>query len=144
MKKKYLYYGMAVVALGLTTTSCSRDDGWSSAKSLDHASSVLGVDIDSNQDWKMVHDVAVNVSVNYGTGEEYTVYVFDKSPFDNDDAVYFSKKTMPDGATIALNVSVPLGVSSLYVSVFDSNKKSYSKKIAINGNVARAVFQKGA
>lgn len=140
MIKKYLINGVAVLALGLTVVSCSKDTDFSNADAVKHAESMLGVSIDPTQDWKMTQEVSAYVTVNFGTGEKYTVYVFDKSPFDNDDAVYYAKKTVSDATVTTLPMSIPSALTELYVSVFDSKKHSYSKRVAVNGEYVNVVF----
>lgn len=140
MIKKYLINGVAVLALGLTVVSCSKDTDFTNADAVKHAESVLGVTIDPTQDWKMTQEVSAYVTVNFGTGEKYTVYVFDKSPFDNDDAVYYAKKTVSDATVTTLPMSIPSALTELYVSVFDSKKHSYSKRVAVNGEYVNVVF----
>ena len=140
MIKKYLINAVAVLALGLVAVSCSKDTDFTDADALKHAESVLGVTIDPNQDWKMTQEVTVNVTVNLSTGEKYEVMVFDKNPFENAGAVYYVKKTVSDATVSSFLISVPSALTELYVSVFDSNKHSYSQRIAINGEYVNAVF----
>ena len=140
MIKKYLVNGVMALALGLIAVSCSKDTDFSNADALKHAESVLGVTIDPNQDWKMTQEVTANVTVNLSTGEEYEIMVFDKNPFENAGAVYYTKKTVSDATVTSLPISVPSALTELYVSVFDSKKHSYSQRIAINGEYVNAVF----
>lgn len=140
MKKMFFMNSMAVLALGLMMGSCSKESVFTPADAVEHAESVLGLNIDPNQDWKMTQEVAVNVTVNLGTGEKYTVYVFDKSPFDNDDAVYFIKQTLTDGKILYLNVSPPTAQKSLYIAVFDSKGASVARRYAIKNGTISAIF----
>ncbi|MBQ2210022.1 MAG: DUF4842 domain-containing protein [Prevotella sp.] len=140
MKKKYLLNGLAVLALSLGVASCSKESVYDDAAALKHAESVLGLTIDSAQDWKMSQGLEANITVNLGTGQNYTVYVFDKSPFDNDDAVYYLKKEVQDGTVITDSLAIPTALTSLYVSVFDSNNHSRSKTVAVVDNTLTAVF----
>ena len=138
--KKYLINGMAVLAMGMIVTSCSKDNLFTDADAVKHAESVLGVTIDPNQDWKMTQEVTANVTVNMGTGKEYTLFVFDKSPFDNKDAVYYTKKKVTDATVSDLSLSVPSHLTQLYVTIMDSNNHSVSKYVTINGKSANTVF----
>ena len=140
MKKKYLLNGLAVLALSLGVASCSKESVYDDAAALKHAESVLGLTIDSAQDWKMSQGLEANITVNLGTGQNYTVYVFDKSPFDNDDAVYYLKKEVQDGTVITDSLAIPTALTSLYVSVFDSNNHSRSKTVAVVDNTLTTVF----
>lgn len=138
--KKYLINGMALLAMGMIVTSCSKDNLFTDADAVKHAESVLGVTIDPNQDWKMTQEVTANVTVNMGTGKEYTLFVFDKSPFDNKDAVYYTKKKVTDATVSDLSLSVPSHLTQLYVTIMDSNNHSVSKYVTINGKSANTVF----
>ena len=140
MVKKYLMNGMGALALGLIVASCSRDTDFSPAEALEHAESVLGVKIDPNQDWKMTQSITTHITVNKGTGKDYTVYVFDKNPFENEDAVYYTKQTVKDASILDVNLSVPSYLNSLYVSVFDSDDHSFSKNVAIVDEYVTTIF----
>ena len=140
MKKKYLMSGLAVLALSLTIAGCSKESGLGESDYVGNAEKVFGVQIDPNHDWNMTTALELNVTVNWGSAKTYTVYVFDKSPFDNNDAVYLKKTEITDGTVLPLELSVPSYLTELYVSVFDSNNRSISKKAKINGNTAYAVF----
>ena len=140
MKKKYLMSGLAVLALGLTIAGCSKESGLGESDYVGNAEKVFGVQIDPNHDWNMTTALELNVTVNWGSAKTYTVYVFDKSPFDNNDAVYLKKTEITDGTVLPLELSVPSYLTELYVSVFDSNNRSISKKAKINGENASVVF----
>lgn len=140
MKKMFFMNSMAVLALGLMMGSCSKESVFTQADAVEHAESVLGLNIDPNQDWKMTQEVTANITVNLGSGKEYIVYVFDKSPFDNDDAVYYAKKTVADGTVLSLNLSLPTAATDVYVSVFDNKGKSMSKKVGVFNGTVVAIF----
>ena len=81
----YLMKGMAALAMGLVVVSCNKLDFSNQAQiseeeALQNAEMQLGVTIDPNQDWKMTKDVQATVSVNLGTGKEYTLLMFNKNP----------------------------------------------------------------
>ena len=142
MKKKYLMNAVAVLALGLTAASCSKDLDISKADIVGNAESALGVKIAPDHDWIMTQNVTARISVNLGTGEDYTLYVYDKSPFNNDDAVYFSKQAVMDASVTDLSLSLPSYLTEVYISVFDSKGASVSKRVAVSGDVLMTVFGK--
>ena len=142
MKKKYLMNAVAVLALGLTAASCSKDLGVSKSDIVGNAESALGVKIAPDHDWIMTQNVTARITVNLGTGEDYTLYVYDKSPFDNDDAVYFSKQAVMDASVTDLSLSLPSYLTEVYISVFDSKGASVSKRVAVSGDVLMTVFGK--
>lgn len=140
MKKKYLMNGLAVMAVGLFAASCSKDVELSRTDIVSNAESALGVKIAANQDWNMINNVTARITVNLGTGEDYTLYVYDKSPFDNNDAVYFTKQTVKDASITDVSLSLPSYLKEVYVSVFDSKGASVSRKVAVNDGVVLTVF----
>lgn len=132
--------GLAVMAVGLFAASCSKDVELSRTDIVSNAESALGVKIAANQDWNMINNVTARVTVNLGTGEDYTLYVYDKSPFDNNDAVYFTKQTVKDASITEVSLSLPSYLKEVYVSVFDSKGASVSRKVAVNDGVVLTVF----
>ena len=148
MKKMYLMKGMAVLALGLVVASCNKMEfagqpQISDEEALTNAELKLGVSIDPKQDWNMTQNVTTKVSLNMGTGKDYTVYVFNDSPFDSDDAVYYSMNTVTDGASMRQTITVPKGQEMLYISVFDSDGSSVSKRIFLSGDEVDVSFGDG-
>ena len=144
----YLVKGMAVLALGLVVASCNRMEfagqpQISDEEALTNAEMQLGVSIDPKQDWNMTQNVTTKVSLNMGTGKDYTVYVFNDSPFDSDDAVYYSMNTVSDGASMSQTITVPKGQEMLYISVFDSDGSSVSKRIFLSGDEVDVSFGDG-
>ena len=140
MKKKYLMNGLAAMAVGLFAASCSKDVELSKTDIVSNAESALGVKIAANQDWNMINNVTARITVNLGTGEDYTLYVYDKSPFDNNDAVYFTKQTVKDASITEVSLSLPSYLKEVYVSAFDSKGASVSRKVAVNDGVVLTVF----
>ena len=132
--------GLAVMAVGLFAASCSKDVELSKTDIVSNAESALGVKIAANQDWNMINNVTARVTVNLGTGEDYTLYVYDKSPFDNNDAVYFTKQTVKDASITEVSLSLPSYLKEVYVSVFDSKGASVSRMVAVNDGVVLTVF----
>ena len=137
----YLVKGMAVLAMGLAVAGCNKLDFSNQAQiseeeALENAEMQLGGTIDPNQDWKMTKDVQGTVSVNLGTGKDYTLLMFDKNPFVNDDAVYYFKQTITDGSNGTYKLAVPLAQKQLYVTVIDDNDYSVSKYVFFNDDNA--------
>ena len=80
----YLMRGMAALAMGLVVVSCNKMDfsgqpQVSTEEAMANAEMQLGVTIDPNQDWNMTQNVQANISVNMGTGKDYTLIVYDKN-----------------------------------------------------------------
>lgn len=140
MKKKYLMNGMAVLALGLMAVSCSKEVEYSPEASKNHAEDVLGVTIDSNQDWKMSQDMTAYVTVNLGLDQEYTVLLYDKNPLYNSDASYFGKQRIKEGGTAAMTISVPAASDTYYVAVFDTKNRCVVKNATIVDGLLDVTF----
>ena len=138
--KKFLLNGMAALAVCFVAVGCSNDYLYTEQDALNNANSVLGIEIPSNQNWKMTQEVTANVTVNLDNDDEYTVVVYDKNPFSNSDAVYFTKKKVTDASITKLDLSVPSSLTELYVSVVDSKKHSRSRPVSINGDVVDIIF----
>lgn len=135
----YLMRGMAALAMGLVVVSCNKLDFSNQAQiseeeALQNAEMQLGVTIDPNQDWKMTKDVQATVSVNLGTGKEYTLLMFNKNPFVNDDAVYYFKQSITDGSEGTYTITVPSAQKQLYVIVIDDKDYSVSKYVFFDEN----------
>lgn len=135
----YLMKGMAALAMGLVVVSCNKLDFSNQAQiseeeALQNAEMQLGVTIDPNQDWKMTKDVQATVSVNLGTGKEYTLLMFNKNPFVNDDAVYYFKQSITDGSEGTYTITVPSAQKQLYVIVIDDKDYSVSKYVFFDEN----------
>jgi hypothetical protein len=145
MKKMYLMKGMAVMALGLIVASCNRMEfagqpQISDEEALTNAELALGFEINPNQDWNMTQDVQANISVKMGTGEDYTLIVYDKNPFLFDDAVYYAKQKISDGASVKLNLNVPSARETLYVTLMENDGLNYSMTTLISDNALNAEF----
>jgi hypothetical protein len=138
--KSFIMNTMAMVAMASAIVACGSDDVFTEADALNNANKVLGIEIPANQDWKMTQDVTANITVNLGKDKEYTLVVFDKSPFDNSDAVYFTKKKVSDASVTKFDLSVPSYLTELYVSVIDENNRSRSKRVFIADDVVDVIF----
>lgn len=145
MKKMYLMRGMAALAMGLVVVSCNKMDfsgqpQVSTEEAMANAEMQLGVTIDPNQDWNMTQNVQANISVKMGTGEDYTLIVYDKNPFLFDDAVYFTKQKVSDGSNVRLNLNVPSFRETLYVTLMENDGLNYSMTTLISNNALNAEF----
>ena len=145
MKKMYLMRGMAALAMGLVVVSCNKMDfsgqpQVSTEEAMANAEMQLGVTIDPNQDWNMTQNVQANISVNMGTGKDYTLIVYDKNPFLFEDAVYFTKQKVSDGSNVRLNLNVPSFRETLYVTLMENDGLNYSMTTLISNNALNAEF----
>ena len=145
MKKMYLMKGMAVLAMCTVAVSCNRlefsgQPEVSKEDAIANAELQLGAAIDPNQDWNMTKSVTANVSVRMGTGQDYTLLVYDRNPFLYDDAVYYLKQAVSDGANASVNVTVPKARNSFYLALLGSDGISYTQTSLVSDGALTADF----
>ena len=134
MKKVYLMNGLAVVAMALAATSCSRDLGGSyvvsEEQAFTNAESKLGVEIDPNQTWKMTQSGTVTVTADAGI-DATEVLILDSYPFGNTNVKALSRKAVEEGKTITLDYTAPKTLTSVYVAVRNGSNDYRVKRIDI-------------
>ena len=146
MKKTYLMNGFAALAAAFVVAACSHDGGTyevSQADKLANATEKLGVEIDPNQDWNMTTTLTAKVTVALGLDQNYTVAVYDENPLFNQDAHYYSRKTVSEGGTVEMTFNAPSANSNFYVAVFDSKLRRVSKSVKVVNNTLDAEFGTG-
>ena len=139
MKKKYLMNGMALLALGLTMGSCSKETGFTQQDAVSHAEKELGVTINSNTDWKMTQDTRINVSVNLDYGATYTVFISTGEPLIAD-GTYIGRVEVKSGVTEEIIVSRPTGAAVLYAACYDKDNHAICKSFPVKENGASVSF----
>ncbi|WP_455663752.1 DUF4842 domain-containing protein [Phocaeicola sp.] len=78
-------------------------------------------DIDPNQDWNLAEQFIVNVSVNYGGNDEYTIKIYSDNPRSAGVKAYLlGEYTVKDGSTNALLVDGLSSFESVYVCCVDA------------------------
>ena len=137
MMKKFLWNGMAALALVLMTASCSDNDFYSASSSRENAEKVFGVDIDPTHDWNMVQNVYADIRVNMGTGETYTYTIYSNDPITESKRIYLKKGTISDGGAFSTNVSCSSDKTQLYVGLTNAKKYTVFKLADIvNGKIS--------
>lgn len=144
MKKKYLMNAVAVLALGLTAASCSKDLDISKADIVGNAESALGVKIAPDHDWIMTQNVTATISVNLGLDQAYTVAVYNENPLFNENVNYFCKEAIADGGTLTLNLSLPVAQEVCYVAVYDSKFRGMVETATIDDGQLNVNFGSSA
>ncbi len=128
MKKVYLMKGLAVMALGLTVASCSKDVFDPNALQAENEeafnnnfqTNVLnGQEIDENQTWSTAVQSSVNISVNLDADVNYSVYVYIDNPVINKDAAYIGSAVIKSGQTQTINFARPADVETLFAAYMD-------------------------
>lgn len=136
MKKKYLMNGMALLALGLTMGSCSKETGFTEKDAVSHAEKELGVTINSNTDWKMTTEGTANVTVNKDYGETYTVKIYANNPWIDGIGYTLAKGDILSGQTFTASFDYPSAMQSLFVGVTDKNGfTSYAQAAMVDGQL---------
>ena len=143
MKKKYLMNAVAVLALGLTAASCSKDLEVSKSDIVGNAESALGVKIAADQDWIMAASTNVNVSVNLDYGAEYTVYIFADEPLTSN-ADYIGSATLVSGESVNITVARPSGAGMLYAACYDKDNHAIYKSFAVRTSGTSVAFGESA
>ena len=143
MKKKYLMNAVAVLALGLTAASCSKDLGVSKSDIVGNAETALGVKIAPDQDWIMAASTNVNVSVNLDNGAEYTVYIFADEPLTSN-ADYIGSATLVSGESVNITVARPSGAGMLYAACYDKDNHAIYKSFAVRTSGTSVAFGESA
>ncbi len=136
MKKKYLMNSMALLALGLTMGSCSKETGFTEKDAVSHAEKELGVTINSNTDWKMTTEGTAKVTVNKDYGETYTVKIYANNPWIDGIGYTLAKGDILSGQTFTASFDYPSAMQSLFVGVTDKNGfTSYAQAAMVDGQL---------
>ena len=145
MKKVYLMKGIAVMALGLTIASCSKDVFDPNALQAENEeafnnnfqTNVLnGQEIDPDQTWSTAEQATVTVSVNLDYGEEYTVYVLAENPNYNSTANYLGVEKIKSGNKATITIAKPSDLTALYLACVDKKGNYFVERFEIEGSTA--------
>ena len=148
MKKVYLMKGMAVMALGLTIASCSKDVFDPNALQAENEeafnnnfqTNVLnGQEIDENQTWSTAEQAKVSVSVNLDYGEEYTVYIT-AGNVDLSNSSYLGVATVKSGNTAEISFAKPCDVVYLQAICYDKDNHATVKPFYMEDTTANVSF----
>ena len=139
MKKTNWMKGLAVMAMGLATTSCNKADSLSAVTEevvKENAEAKLGIEIDPGQTWQMTQNVTANIVVNLGLDERYTVAFYDENPFVDDNALFYGETEVKEGAAKTLTMTIPSNIDRLFVATFDSKLRSVVNTVSVeNGKI---------
>ena len=139
MKKVYLLGAFAALTVGMTLSSCNKEDFSeqpTEAEAVTIAEEVLGVTIDPNQDWNMTQNVTANVTVNMDYGEKYIVTVYSNDPLVDKIGYELASGTIENGQTFTAQVVAPKAKRSLVIGIANSKGFTYYKSVPVdNGNL---------
>ena len=140
MKKKYLMNAVAVLALGLTAASCSKDLDISKADIVGNAESALGVKIAPDHDWIMTQMVEANISVNGDYQANYDLVVYANNPFIENRGTVLGTAFVVSGSTAKFSFSAPSSLIVVYVALKDEKGYTYLKPAVINDGKLETSF----
>ena len=139
MKKVYLLGAFAALTVGMTLSSCNKEDFSeqpTEAEAVTIAEEVLGVTIDPNQDWNMTQNVTANVTVNMDYGEKYIVTIYSNDPLVDKIGYELASGTIENGQTFTAQVVAPKAKRSLVIGIANSKGFTYYKSVPVdNGNL---------
>ena len=138
--KSFIMNTMAMVAMASAIAACGSDDVFTEADALKNANNVLGIDIPSNQDWKMSQEVTADITVNMANGEEYRVAVYSNNPILDGKGIYMTKGTIKDGSHFISSFSAPKANTYCYVGLTDKNNYTIYKYVEIVDGKLTASF----
>lgn len=144
MKKSFLY-GLLVSAL---LSSCMKhqnlyngEDDSDKKKKEEYDKNFPVKDIDPKQDWNMAKQIMVDVSVNYGGDDEYTIKVYSDNPRDPEVQAYLlGKYTVKDGSRNSLFADAVSSVESVYVCCIDVAHGSVMKTGRVENGKTSVAF----
>ena len=140
MKKKYLMNAVAVLALGLTAASCSKDLDISKADIVGNAETALGVKIAPDHDWIMTQMVEANISVNGDYQANYDLVVYANNPFIENRGTVLGTAFVVSGSTAKFSFSAPSSLIVVYVALKDEKGYTYLKPAVINDGKLETSF----
>src|SRR5574344_636895 len=125
--KKYFSL-LSVLAIGILATGCSMGDAYNenANKEASEAAFIKEFgDIASNQTWNTVTQRTATVNVSLGTGESYTVGIYENDPlFNVSNCGLLAQGTVSDGSSVSLKFDSPAEQNHYYVGLFDSKGRS--------------------
>ena len=108
--RKYLFNGLAALAMGFAMTACTQDFNYEEQEqqvSLNNAQQTLGFYIPANQDWVMTNTVSANIPINIEDGETYTVKVYSNDPLMDAKGYVLAKETVANGQNFTTTFRAP-------------------------------------
>ena len=99
-----------------------------------------GKTIDPNQDWSTVGTIPVEISVDMGDNNEYTVYIFHTPPVLDSDAAYIGMAKLTSGETKTINVAKPSKAGLLYAACYDNESHAMCKTFVARASGNKVSF----
>jgi len=149
MKKVYLMKGIAVMALGLTIASCSKDVFDPNALQAQNEEafnnnfqkSVLnGQEIDPDQTWSTAAPSTITATVNLNYGETYTLYITESNPLIDANAAFLGSAVIKSGSSETFTITRPSDTGGYFAALYDKNNHAIVKPFAIENGETTITF----
>ena len=146
MRKKCFIGILAALIFCLVATSCSKfqfqtvesatDDFGQNFKAV-----VMGdKTIDPKQDWSTVASIKMDVSVDFGDGKTYSVYIYQTPPAIDGEAAYIGMAIVKSGETKTIRVIKPAQAGLLYAACYDSYGHAICKPFVAKESGTKVYF----
>ena len=140
--RKYLFRGVAALAMGLAMTSCMKEFNYEEQEqqaSLNNAQQTLGFYIPDNQDWVMTTTATATFNVT-GLSDDCTVYVFSNNPQDEEYGSVLASGKL-SGSTVTLSdFLIPSYLKAVFVGLQQSNGNMIYKYVDVEDGVINASY----
>ena len=135
---KTLVNTLAIVIIGFFATSCSDKMYVEAPCALEDlningsiAQELTSMDSEAVAE---AETASLDLSINYGTGENYRVQIYTSNPEENSDSYLLAYYILNDESTTELLCNLPENINDLYVGVIDSEGNRVVKSVAmLNG-----------
>ena len=88
-----------------------------------------------------LNTAALDLSINYGTGENYRVQIFSADPEENENSYLLAYYILNDESTTELLCNLPENTNNLYVGITDETGHRTVKSVAMQNGRANATFE---
>lgn len=141
--KKYLFNGIAALAMGLAITSCTKEFNYEEQQeqqALNNAEQTLGFHIPEGQDWVMSSQATANITVKGLNDNNCTLYVFSNDPMVDGFGTVLASAKVSGSNNVISNFRYPSDLESVYVGLRQSNGNTTYKFAAIENGVIIAEY----
>ncbi|MBQ9215256.1 MAG: hypothetical protein IJ159_00695 [Prevotella sp.] len=145
MKKSYYIISVVAFAWCLLATSCTKEQDFQEIAMEDFSKSFKalvmgGKSIDANQDWSTVGTIPVEVSVDMGDQQDYSVYIYHTPPVLDGDAAYIGMAKVTSGESKTINVAKPAKAGLLYAACYDNENHAVCKTFVARASGSKVSF----
>lgn len=145
MKKNLRVISVVAFAWCLLATSCTKEQDFQEIAMEEFSKSFKalvmgGKTTDPNQDWSTVGTIPVEVSVDMGDNNEYSVYIYHTPPVLDKEATYIGMAKMMSGETKTINVAKPSKAGLLYAACYDNGNHAICKIFVARASGCKVSF----